>query len=115
MGRVFLVVLALLVSGLFWSSIETMAQIQPSQGASPRGVGGSETLGAQERDIQGTIRSVDPDGGVVVLEDGTRLTIPASLRPHRDALKEGATVKVSYEERGGEKVVTSIEVRPENW
>jgi len=65
---------------------------------------------AQEKQIEGTIKSVDPDGGVIMLEDGTRLMIPASVRVQRDALREGAPVKARYEESGGQKIVTSIEV-----
>ncbi len=65
---------------------------------------------AQEKQIEGMIKSVDPDRGVVMLEDGTRLVIPAALRVQRDTLREGAPVKASYEETGGQKIVTSIEV-----
>lgn len=64
-----------------------------------------------EKQIEGKIKSVERDGGVVMLEDGTRLMIPAFVRVQRDALKEGVPVKASYEESGGQKIVTSIEVR----
>jgi hypothetical protein len=47
----------------------------------------------------------------VTLEDGTTLTIPSSLKAARGALTKGARVKATYEEKGGQKVVTSLEVR----
>lgn len=37
----------------------------------------------------------------------------SSLKLERGALKKGAMVKATYEEKGGQKVATSIEVRPE--
>jgi Cu/Ag efflux protein CusF len=43
-----------------------------------------------------------------VLEDGTQLWLAESVST--DALKEGATVKASYEEKDGKKVVTEIQV-----
>src|SRR5262245_53449173 len=43
----------------------------------------------------------------VVLEDGTRLWAARDVIV--EGLQEGVTVKLSYEERGGEHVVTSIE------
>lgn len=48
---------------------------------------------------------------MVKLDDGTELTIPPTVKVQRQVLQEGAIVKASYEERAGEKVVTSIEVR----
>jgi hypothetical protein len=45
----------------------------------------------------------------VTLEDGTTLSVPASVT-ERSAIKEGAMVKVSYEEKDGKKVVSKIEV-----
>ena len=48
---------------------------------------------------------------MVTLDDGTKLMIPPALNVQRGALKEGAIVKARYEERGGQKVVTSLEVQ----
>ena len=61
-------------------------------------------------DVQGKVKSVDPSGTKVTLEDGTQLTIPGNL--DAKALKPGADVRVTYADRGSDKVVTSIEVRP---
>jgi len=62
-------------------------------------------------DIQGKIKSVDPTGRMLMLEDGTQLMIPATLNVERKDLRPGADVKASYEDKGTQKVVTSIEVR----
>jgi len=61
-------------------------------------------------EVSGRIKSVDPAGGTVLLEDGTRLMIPGSVTVNPAALKAGATMKASIEEKGGQKVVTAIQV-----
>ncbi len=66
---------------------------------------------APEQSIEGKIKSVDPLGKEVTLEDGTRLLIPDKLRVKWEALKEGATVKASYEEKEGMNVVTRIRLQ----
>jgi hypothetical protein len=63
-----------------------------------------------QKEVEGKIKTMDTSGKSVTLEDGTTLTIPDSLKAARGALREGAMVKATYEDRGGEKVVTSIEV-----
>lgn len=63
-------------------------------------------------DVEGKIKSVDTSGRVVTLEDGTMLTIPPTAKVDKNALKAGATVKASFEEKGGDKVVTAIQVTP---
>lgn len=63
-------------------------------------------------DIEGQVKSVDPSGRMVTLEDGTKLTIPPTTKVDKNALKPGATVKASFEEKGADKVVTSIQVMP---
>lgn len=67
-------------------------------------------------EAQGKIKTVDPAGRIITLEDGTQLTIPATVRLGRTALMPGAEVKASYEEKNGEKVVRIIDVhRAEKW
>lgn len=56
----------------------------------------------------GKIQSINPGDRVVVLEDGTKLWIAEGLSI--DGLKQGATIKASYEERDGKNVVTGFEV-----
>ncbi len=63
--------------------------------------------------IEGKIMDVDPSGKMVTLHDGTTLMIPPEVKVQRDALKEGVTVKVTFEQKGGQNVVTSIVVHPE--
>jgi len=59
-------------------------------------------------EVSGKIQKVDPNERTIVLEDGTQLWLLEGVSA--DALKEGATVKASYEERDGKKIVTEIEV-----
>jgi hypothetical protein len=63
-------------------------------------------------DVQGKVKSVDAAGRTVTLEDGTTLVLPDDVRVGRDILRPGATVKASFEEMGGDKVVTSLQVIP---
>jgi len=63
-------------------------------------------------DVQGKLKSVDATGRVLMLDDGTRLMVPPTVQIERKALQPGAQVKASYEERGGEKVITAIEIAP---
>ena len=113
MKRVLSVIVALFVMvSMVWTA-ETLAQMQPLPGPGAPGAAPGAEKG-QTKDIEGKIKSVEPSGAntKVALDDGTQLMIPASLKVQRAALKEGATVKASFEEKGGLKVVTSIEVRP---
>ncbi len=59
-------------------------------------------------EISGKIQKVDASDRSIVLEDGTQLWLGDSVAA--DALQEGATVKASYEEKDGKKIVTEIEV-----
>lgn len=63
-------------------------------------------------EVQGKIKSFDAAANAIVLEDGTQLMIPPTVRVERQALKPGANVKASYEEKDGHKVATSIAVMP---
>jgi hypothetical protein len=61
--------------------------------------------------VEGKI--VNVSGAKVTLADGTELMIPSTVKVQRADLKPGATVKASFEERGGQggqKVVTAIAV-----
>jgi len=63
-------------------------------------------------EVQGKIKSFDAAGNTVVLEDGTQLMIPPTVHVERQALKPGANVKASFEEKDGKKIATSIAVMP---
>jgi hypothetical protein len=64
--------------------------------------------GAWAEEIQGKIQKADPTERTIVLEDGTQLWVAEGLP--MDKATEGATVKASYEERDGKKVVTTLDV-----
>ena len=63
-------------------------------------------------DVQGKIKSVDPSGKMVTLDDGTQLMIPQTDAGEMKVLQPGASVKASYEEKNGHKVATSFMVMP---
>ncbi len=100
--RILLILVALLVA----VPVGWVSEIQAQAGA-PGAPGAGRTL-----EVEGKIKSVDPSGRMVTLEDGTQLTIPPALNVPRDSLKEGAIVKASFEERGGQNIVTSMRVQP---
>jgi Cu/Ag efflux protein CusF len=98
--RILLILVALLVA----MPVGWVGEIHAQAGApGPPGAGGTE--------VEGKIKAVDPSGRMVTLEDGTQLTIPPALNIRRESLKEGAIVKASFEVRGGQKVVTSMQVQ----
>jgi hypothetical protein len=70
----------------------------------------SKPLAVAKTEVSGKIKSVDPAGRTVLLENGTRLMIPESVHVDTAALKAGAAVKASVEDKGGQKVVTAIQV-----
>ncbi len=104
--RIFLILVALLVA----TPIGWVSEIPAQTG--PGGQQGAPKPG-NAMEVQGKVKSVDPSGRMVTLEDGTQLTIPPSLNIPRGMLKEGTIVKASFEERGGQKVVTSMQVQAE--
>jgi Protein of unknown function (DUF1344) len=65
-------------------------------------------VGAWAEEIQGKVQKVDFTDRMIILEDGTQLWVAEGVPI--GSLKEGATVKASYEEREGKKVATSLEV-----
>lgn len=54
------------------------------------------------------IHSVDLADRVLLLDDGTKLWLAEGLSI--EGLKEGARIKLSYEERDGRSVITGFEV-----
>jgi len=59
-------------------------------------------------EIQGKVQQVDAAERTFTLEDGTKIWVAAEVSI--DEVKEGKTVKASYEERDGNKVATRLEV-----
>lgn len=99
--RLLLIMVAVLVAVPMWGNA-IQAQMAPP----------GAPAGAATNQIQGKIASVDPSGKMVTLDNGTQLTIPPTLKVQRESLKEGAIVKANFEERDGQKVVTSLQVTP---
>jgi Cu/Ag efflux protein CusF len=63
---------------------------------------------AQAAETAGKVQSVNTGERIVTLEDGTQLFVAEGVP--MDSLKEGATVKATYEEQDGKKVVTQLEI-----
>ena len=78
-----------------------------AQGTAPAA---SQTQAGQGQMIEGKIANVS--GAKLTLADGTVLTIPSDVKVQRTDLKPGAMVKASFEELGGQKVVTAIVIQP---
>jgi hypothetical protein len=72
----------------------------------------SVSLAVAQQDIVGKIKSVDSSAKTVMLEDGTKLVIPEGSQVTITELKPGQSVKVSYEEKNGQKTVKSISIQP---
>lgn len=108
MKRAFASLVALFLAG----SSAWAGQMTPPRKDQP----GAPTMAAaqpgapMEKEVEGKIKTLDTSGKSVTLEDGTKLTIPDSLKAARGTLKEGAMLKATYQEMGGEKVLTSIQV-----
>jgi hypothetical protein len=64
---------------------------------------------ASAAEVEGKIQSVDPTERTIVLDNGTKITLGADQS--MDNLKEGADVKVSYDERDGKNMATKVEVK----
>lgn len=66
------------------------------------------SLTASAAEIEGKVQKVDAGDRMFVLEDGTQIWVAEGIS--MDTLKEGATVKATFEERDGKKVATALEV-----
>jgi len=98
------VALTLLGSGAAWAQMTPSTQSQsPAMDKAP-----AQSMKPAEKEIQGTIKSVDQTKKTVTLDDGTTLAIPAAVKIAPGALKKGAKVSATYEERDGKRVVTSL-------
>jgi hypothetical protein len=85
------------------------AQITPVPSAQ---VVSSDSGMPQPQAVQGTIKALDRAKKTLTLEDGTKLTFPEYVKAAPVALRKGAMIRATYEEQGGKKLVTSIEVEP---
>lgn len=60
-------------------------------------------------EMEGKIQTIDTSDRTIVLDNGTTLSVSEGVS--LDTLKQGTDVKVSYEERDGKNVATSVEVK----
>jgi Cu/Ag efflux protein CusF len=58
-------------------------------------------------EVEGRVQNVK--GDQVTLSDGTQLTVPKS-QAKMGELKPGNKIKATYEERNGQKIVTSLRI-----
>jgi Cu/Ag efflux protein CusF len=58
-------------------------------------------------EVEGRVRDVR--GNQVTLNDGTTLTVPKN-QAKLEELKAGSKIKATYEERNGQKIVTSLRI-----
>ena len=65
---------------------------------------------AAGNEVQGKIKSYDAATGMITLEDGTQISVPATVKVQADQLKPGTMIKASYDEKDGKKVANSVEV-----
>ena len=66
------------------------------------------SMAAWAGELEGKIQKVDPADRMFVLEDGTKVWVAEGVP--MDKLKEGATIKATYEERDGKKIATTFVV-----
>jgi hypothetical protein len=63
-------------------------------------------LAAFAADMEGKVQTVDTSERAFTLDNGTKIWLADEVAI--DTIKEGAEVKVSYEERDGKPVATSV-------
>jgi PDZ domain-containing secreted protein len=72
----------------------------------------SMSVALAQQDMVVKIKSVDAAGKAIVLEDGTKIMIPDSAKVTITELKPGQSVKLSYEEKDGQKTAKTITIQP---
>lgn len=70
------------------------------------------SLAFAQQEVVVKIKSVDGPGKFIVIEDGTKLLVPDSAKVTITELKPGQSVKLSYEEKDGQKMVKTITIQP---
>jgi hypothetical protein len=109
MHRVVAAVLAVLLTGALGVG-GALAQMPKGDSAQPKSMDQQKSMGMNaDKRVEGTIKSVQ--GSTVTLDDGTTLAIPSSVQVSRDQLKPGAMIVAEYQERGGQKVATSVHIK----
>ncbi|HSB80279.1 MAG TPA: DUF1344 domain-containing protein [Candidatus Methylomirabilis sp.] len=109
MRQAFTILVTLSMVGTYaWAQTMPTA---PNPVGSPAQAAPSDSVAPQAKEVHGKVRSLDRSRKTVTLEDGTKLTIPESIKITSGSLKRGAMVIATYEEKDGQKVVTSILVQ----
>ena len=62
---------------------------------------------ALAEESSGKIEAMDPQSRTIILDDGNTYTVSQDVA--LESLRPGSEVTVSFEEQGGQKVVTEIE------
>jgi hypothetical protein len=88
-----------------------LAQMLPkNDSAQPKSMDQQKSMEMNaDKRLEGTIKSVQ--GSTVTLDDGTTLSIPSSVKVSRAHLKPGAMIVAEYQERSGQKVATSVQIK----
>ena len=108
MSRLFVVLAALLVGSLVLAAPAAFAQQQPAPAAPAPGAAAPAGM---EKSVEGKIKSWDAATGMLTLDDGTQISVPPTVKIERDKVKEGASVKASYEVKGGKNVAKTVQVQ----
>jgi hypothetical protein len=109
MYRVLAAVLAVLLTGALGIG-GALAQMPRGDSAPPKSLEQQKSMEMNaDKRVEGTIKSVQ--GSTVTLDDGTTLSIPSSVKVSRAELKPGAMIVAEYQERSGQKVATSVQIK----
>lgn len=110
MRQSFAVLVAFSMTGPFaWAQTTPTT---PNQALPPAETVPSDASANEAKAIQGKVRELDRLKNIVILEDGTKLLIPESIKITSGTLRKGAMIIAMYEEKDGQKVVTTILVQP---
>jgi Rieske Fe-S protein len=109
MHRIVTAVLAVLLTGALGVG-GALAQMPKGDTAQPKTMDQQKSMEMNaDKRVEGTIKSVQ--GTTVTLDDGTTLSIPSSVKVSRAQLRPGAMIVAEYQERGGQKVATSVQIK----
>ena len=109
MHRVLAAALAVLLTGALGVG-GALAQMPKGDSSQPKSLDQQKSMEMNaDKRVEGTIKSVH--GSTVTLDNGTTLSIPSSVKVSPTQLKPGATIVAEYQERGGQKVATSVQIK----
>src|SRR5262245_53395739 len=94
--------------------VSWVGAVSAQQAPAPKAPAPTQAPGAPaaaEKMVEGKVKAVDPAKKQVTLEDGTTLTIPATIPVQWTSIKPGSMVMASYVEAGATKTVKKFEVK----